>query len=50
MLDTTPINWYLQAKLRLITIYWEGMTHNFVTTFLFEIQYPLVDQALHIVR
>jgi hypothetical protein len=26
------------------------MTQNFVTTFLFEIQYPSVDQALQIVR
>jgi hypothetical protein len=49
-LDTTPINWYLQAELRLITADWEGMTQNFVTTFLFESQYPSVDQALQIVR
>jgi hypothetical protein len=49
-LETTPINRYLQAELCLITIYWEGMTHNFVTTFLFEIQYPSVYQALQIVR
>jgi hypothetical protein len=46
----TPINWYLQVELRLVTTYWEGMTHNFVTTFLFESEYPLVDQALQIVR
>jgi hypothetical protein len=46
MLDTTPINWYLQAELRLITTDWKGMTQNFVTTFLFEIKYPSVDQAL----
>jgi hypothetical protein len=26
------------------------MTQNFVTIFLFEIQYPTIDQALHIVR
>jgi hypothetical protein len=26
------------------------MTQNFITTFLFESQYPLVNQALHIVR
>jgi hypothetical protein len=25
-LDTTPINWYLQAKLCLTTSYWYGMT------------------------
>jgi hypothetical protein len=50
MLDTTPINWYLQAKLRLTTTNWEGMTQNFVTTFLFESQYPSVDQVLQIVR
>jgi hypothetical protein len=25
-LDTTPINWYLQAELHLITADWEGMT------------------------
>jgi hypothetical protein len=49
-LYTTPINWYLQAELRLITADWEGMNQNFVTTFLFDSQYPLVDQALQIVR
>jgi hypothetical protein len=49
-LDTTPINWYLQEELCLITANWEGMTHNFVTTFLFESQYPSVDQVLQIVR
>jgi hypothetical protein len=48
-LDMTPINWYLQAELCLITTDWEGMTQNFVTTFLFESQYPSVDQALQIV-
>jgi hypothetical protein len=26
------------------------MTQNFVTTFLFEIKYPSIDQELHIVR
>ena len=50
MLEMTPINWYLQAELRLITTNWEGMTHNFVTTFLFESQFPSVDQALQIMR
>jgi hypothetical protein len=49
-LDTTPINWYLQAELRLITADWEGMLQNFVTTFLFESEFPSVDQALQIVR
>ena len=49
-LDTTPINWYLQAELHLITANWEGMTQNFVNTFLFEIQYPIVDQELHVAR
>jgi hypothetical protein len=44
--DMTHIKWYLQAELRLITIDWKGMTQDFVTTFLFEIQYPSVDQAL----
>jgi hypothetical protein len=46
MVDTTPINWYLQAELHLIIADWEGMTQNFVTIFLFESQYPAVDQAL----
>jgi hypothetical protein len=46
----TPINWYLHAELHLINTYWEGMTHNFVTTILFKSQYPSVDQALQIVR
>jgi hypothetical protein len=49
-LDMTPINWYLQEESCLITIDWKGMTQNFITIFLFESQYPLVDQALQIVR
>jgi hypothetical protein len=49
-LDTTPINWYLQVELHLITTYWQGMTHNFVNTLLFKSQYPSVDQALQLVR
>jgi hypothetical protein len=49
-LDTTPINWYLQAELLLTTSDWYGMTQKFVSTFLFESQYPLVDQALQVVR
>ena len=49
-LDTIPINWYLQAELCLITMDWEGMTQNFITTFLFESQFSSVDQELQIVR
>jgi hypothetical protein len=49
-LDTAPINWYLQAELCLITTDWEGMLQNFVTTFLFEREFPLVYQALNIMR
>jgi hypothetical protein len=39
-LDTTPINWYIQVELRFVTIDWYGMIQNFITTFLFESQYP----------
>jgi hypothetical protein len=49
-LDTTLINWYLQAEMGLVTSEWEGMIQNFTTTFLFESKFPLVDQALHMVR
>ena len=49
-LDTTPINWYHHKELRLITIDWYGMNQNFITTFLFEIQYPTVYQALQNMR
>jgi hypothetical protein len=49
-LDTTPINWYLQAELCLTTADWQGITQNFVATFLFEIHHPLVDQDLHVLR
>jgi hypothetical protein len=49
-LKMTPINWYLQAELSLITTDWEGMSQNFITTFLFESQFPSVDQELQIVR
>jgi hypothetical protein len=50
MLDMLPINWYLQEELCLITTDWEGMTQNFITTFLFESQFSSVDQELQIVR
>ncbi len=49
-LDTTPITWYLQAELLLRMQDWLGMTQNFITTFLFESDYPIVDQALKIIR
>jgi hypothetical protein len=49
-LDTTPINWYLQVELHLTTSDWYGMTQNFVATFLFESQYPTVDQDFQVVR
>jgi hypothetical protein len=48
-LDTTPINWYLQPEICLATTYWYGMTQNLIDTFLFESQYPTVDQSLQIV-
>jgi hypothetical protein len=37
------------AELHLTTSDWHGMTQNFIATFLFEIQYPTVDQALQVV-
>jgi hypothetical protein len=49
-LDTMPINWYLQVELRPTTAYWYGMTQKFVAKFLFESQYPMVDQNLQVVR
>jgi hypothetical protein len=49
MLDTMPINCYLQEELCLTTIDWQGMTQNSVATFLFEIHHPTVDQALQVV-
>jgi hypothetical protein len=47
---TMPINWYLQVELCLITTGWYGMTQNFIDTFLFEIQYPTVNQDLQTMR
>jgi hypothetical protein len=49
-LDTTLINWYLQAELFFITIDCYRMTHKYISTFLFESQYPTLDKALQIVR
>jgi hypothetical protein len=49
-LDTTPINWYLQEELHLTTADWYGMTQKFVPTFLFDSQYPTIDQYLQVVR
>jgi hypothetical protein len=49
-LDTMLINWYLKVELRLTTADWQGMTQNFVATFLFEIQHPLVNKALQVVQ
>jgi hypothetical protein len=48
-LDTTLINFYLQAELCLTTSDWYGMNQKFVATFLFETQYPTVDQDLELV-
>jgi hypothetical protein len=49
-LDIMTINWYVESELHLTTVDWQGMIQNFVATFLFEIQQPLVDQALQVVR
>jgi hypothetical protein len=49
-LDITPINWYMHAELHHITTDWYGMTQNFISTFLFEIQYPTIDQDLQTIR
>jgi hypothetical protein len=46
----TPINWYLQAEMHLVTSEWEGMIQNFKTTFLFDNEFPSVDHALQMVR
>jgi hypothetical protein len=45
-----PINWYLQVKLHLTTSDWHSMTQNFIATFLFQSEYPTVDQDLQVVR
>jgi hypothetical protein len=45
-----PINWYIQEELHLVMTDWYGMTHNFIATFLFESQYPTIDQDLQILR
>jgi hypothetical protein len=45
-----PINWYLDAELCLITTDWYEMTRNLIAMFLFEIQYPIVDQDLETMR
>jgi hypothetical protein len=39
-LFTTPINWYLQEELHLVTTDWYGMTQNFIATLLFESKHP----------
>jgi hypothetical protein len=49
-LDTTPINWYLQAELGLTTSDWYNMNQKFIATFSFEIQYPSVYQDLQVVK
>jgi hypothetical protein len=36
--------------MRLVTSEWEGMIENFVTIFLFDCEFPSVDQALQMVR
>jgi hypothetical protein len=49
-LDMTPIIWYLQVELHLVTADWKGMIQKFVTTFSFESEYPSVDQALKVMK
>jgi hypothetical protein len=47
---TQPLSIGIFKQKCLTTADWKGITQNFVATFLFESQYPTVDQALQVVR
>ena len=48
-LDTVPKNWYVKLELRRGTKVWGDMMKEFIFTFNFEAESPMVDNALQVV-
>jgi hypothetical protein len=49
-LETVPRNWYLELEVCRGTTDWEELTQNFKVTFNFEVESPLVDATLQVIR
>jgi len=49
-LDTIPQNWYTQLELRQETIDKECLTKNYITTFSFEYEDIMVENALQLIK
>jgi hypothetical protein len=49
-LETVPKNWYLELEVHRGTTDWEELTQNFKVTFSFEVESPLVDATLQVIR
>jgi hypothetical protein len=51
-MTTNPINqhWYLELEVPRGTTNWEELTHNFKVTFNFEVDSPLVDATLQVIK
>jgi hypothetical protein len=49
-LETVPRNWYLELEVHRGTMNWEELIQNFKVTFNFEVESPLVDAVLQVIR
>jgi hypothetical protein len=49
-LEMVPKNWYLELEVHRGKTDWEELTRNFKVTFRFEVESPLVNEALQVIR
>ena len=49
-LDSNPRDWYMEIELHLDTESWYTLTNSLYLTFKYQSEYPLVDDALELVR
>jgi hypothetical protein len=49
-LETVPRNWYLELEVCRGMTNWEELIQNFKVTFNFEVESPLVDAVLQVIR
>lgn len=49
-LDTIPMNWYLETKLRQGTVEWDILREAFLMPFSFENGFKCIDEALHDIK
>jgi hypothetical protein len=50
MLETVPWNWYQELEVHRQMMNWEELIQKFKVTFTFEVESPLVDAVLQVIR